>query len=494
MLLLILTGRSLVCDNRSHTLCFAADGQLSEQIDPRQYAIINQKILQHALFATLFRFEQDTPPRPFLAKEVSIDDESVLIALHEDLFFSDGRPLTAGDVIRSLEYVIKTSMSESSLQRYIDGADQFVSGETSHCRGLEQIDRHRLRIRYRHAFSTLAHLLSEPATSILPEGWQAGSNVFSGPYIIEKREKETDHEKLTLVSNPYWALEKPAYNRVLFHYYQDAELFSKTLEAGQPDYFLISYGNTVRLENLSYRIVNLPTNGQFYILLNPQASPFDDIAWRIFFKNLISGLGKTIQQNWRGAVNSRLVLPYGLTGYDLFKPIHPERAVRPGKEKELVTLPFLINRSPLRIMLLDIINRELSAHHVRLEPIWEHISQTMPRVKRGDFTMTAFYYLCDSPVTINFYERIFLPHQEMNPGAYTVPEALELIGRYHQEKKDLERMRILARLEALAQESAFLIPVMGISFTFGSQLGRPIVSPNRYLNLYLDTFKPVHEH
>ncbi len=493
-LLFVVVASQLPLFSGASVLHFATDGRITEHINPRNHTIINQKILQHALFATLFRFEEMAQPKPFLVKSVSFSEQIAQLELHDNLRFSDGRPIRSQDVIRSLKDVLKLSLAESPLVRYIEGAERFISGEAPDCSGLILIDQKRFQIRYRHQFSTLSQLLSEAATAIVPEDWQADDKVFSGPYLLEKRAIEEGHETIFLKPNPFWTLSRPTLSQIMFHYYQDSDAFASAIRKGEPDYFLISYGNDFPIDNSLYRIVSLPTNGQIYVLLNPKSSPFNDIEWRYFFKELILDLGKDIQENRRGAINTRLVMPYGLPGYDLFKPIKPGRVVRPQVPDQEFALLFHLNRSPLREKLFNLLKKKLAPHRVGLIPIWEHISVTMPRVRAGEFTMTAFYYLSDTPSSINFFERLFIPSQELNPGAFSVDEAIALINSYYKETNDLEQMRILAQLESIAQDSSFLIPVLGISYTLGSRLGRPVIKTDRFLNLYLDQFRLIHEH
>jgi len=480
-------------ETKSEVIHFSIDGQIPEQIDPQSQQIINQKLLQHALFATLFRFETESPPRPFLAKNVSINGKTALIELHPGLRFSDGSPITTREVISSLERLLKTPQPQNLLQQYIDGADLFVAKESPHCPGLVQVDDLHFQIKYKLQFLTLIHLLSEAVTAILPQNWQPGQMVFSGPYCLENRVQMKGHETIFLKKNPYWNLTQPSYKRIEFSFHRDPASFFEAIKSGEPDYFFITFGNEFPLVDVPYRIIKIPTNGQFYLLLNPRIKPLDDIAWRVFFKEIILDLSKRMQTNWRGAIHSRLVLPYGLPGYDLFKPLKPGEIIRPKSPAAMLTLPINLNRTALRVKLYSFLNEKLAPYQVQLKPIWEHISQTMPRIKTGDFTMTGFYHLCENPITINFFERLFIPYQELNPGGFCLNEAIELINRYHLEEQDLERVRILAKLESLAQESAFLIPVMGLSYTFGSRLGRQPIQSNRFLNLYLDQFKTIHE-
>lgn len=490
----ILASPPLYSESPPSILHLSLDGEISEHIDPHEYPIISQKILQQAIYSTLFRFKDNLEATPCLAKSHQLKDQTMIIELNEGARFSDGRRITTRDVISSIERLLKAPKSRASLHRYIEGAEQFVNGETENCTGLEAIDDNRFCIRFRYKGSNLIQYLCDTTAAILPEGWKPKDPVFSGPYTIEKRTRKNDVEMISLRINPHWSLTRPKNERIDIHVHKYPESMVNEIKKGWPEYFLFTFGNDVTLDNTSYNIINMPTNGQFYVLLNPQAHPLDKAEWRVFLREMIFIAGEKIHQHWSGSMHSRLVMPYGLPGYDLFRPIKENQAIRPAQPAEEIDLPIHLNRSVLRMKLYTALKETLSRHRIRLTPVWEHISQTIPRLKTGEFIMTAFYYLSGNPVSINFFEQMFLPGEQLNPGGYTIPKATELIDQYHKEENDLERMRILARLESLAEESSFLIPVLGLSYIFGCRRDQPVITSNRFLNFYLDQFQSQHEH
>ena len=302
----------LYSESPSSVLQLCLDGEISELIDPQEYPIISQKIIQQAIYSTLFRFKDDLETVPCLAKSFTVRNRSILIELQENIRFSDGRPITARDVISSIKRLLKAPKSRASLHRYIDGAESFVSGDTPHCPGLEQIDSKRVRIRFRNNNINLIQFLSDTTASILPEGWQPEEKVYSGPYTIEQRRRKDGVETISLRANPYWTINKPGNEQIVVQVHKFPDSMTREIQKGHPDYFLFTFGNEISLGDIPYHVINMPTNGQFYVLLNPMTPPLDKIEWRFFLMEIILEAGKKIHQHWSGSINSRLVMPYGL--------------------------------------------------------------------------------------------------------------------------------------------------------------------------------------
>ena len=99
---------------------------------------------------------------------------------------------------------------------------------------------------------------------------------------------------ISLRINPHWSLTRPKNERIDIHVHKYPESMVNEIKKGWPEYFLFTFGNDVTLDNTSYNIINMPTNGQFYVLLNPQAHPLDKAEWRVFLREMIFIAGEKI--------------------------------------------------------------------------------------------------------------------------------------------------------------------------------------------------------
>ncbi len=150
----------------------------------------------------------------------------------------DDVEVTAGDVVRSLERMIRPAPEGvepggapsygpgASAYADIVGYDEFVAGETDTIAGLETPDDHTLVVRVERARGIVGHLFSLPMTAPLPPGAADGHDedyeafqVSSGPYMIQGAEREDaaapptgfrPGTSLTLVRNPSWSADDDA--------------------------------------------------------------------------------------------------------------------------------------------------------------------------------------------------------------------------------------------------------------------------------------------
>ncbi|HLP44769.1 MAG TPA: hypothetical protein VK469_02420, partial [Candidatus Kapabacteria bacterium] len=91
---------------------------------------------------------------------------------------------------------------------------------------------------------------------------------------------------------------------------------------------------------------------------------------------------------------------------------------------------------------------------------WDTMSNIHEMEKKGTVDLTTLYYIADVPLSSYFYETLFIPGHELNLFAYEVPEALALLDAYRKEIDEMKKLKILSRLEEIAQEEAFLIPLL----------------------------------
>ena len=163
---------------------------------------------------------------------MSEDQTTWRFSLHDGIKFSDGTPITPGDVKASLERVAKQSNDECAKETsstsattvvpggadagrhagtpaggqpsghcpslaglrldVIDGYLEYIAGNATEIRGLKVIDDHVIEIDTREPFSPLPELLASPNFGILPKGTGSSEDfekkiVTSGPYTVLDR-------------------------------------------------------------------------------------------------------------------------------------------------------------------------------------------------------------------------------------------------------------------------------------------------------------------
>jgi oligopeptide transport system substrate-binding protein len=153
-----------------------------------------QLLLQ--LYAGLTRLDENGEPYPSLADswEKGDDGRSYTFHLRSSLTFSDGTPLTAGDVRRSWLRLLDpaTRSTAPDVLSIIVGAAERLAGGSEDGVGIRAPDDRTLKVDLRHAASYFPAITATPATFVVPpaadasDSWQqVGSFVGSGPYVAD---------------------------------------------------------------------------------------------------------------------------------------------------------------------------------------------------------------------------------------------------------------------------------------------------------------------
>lgn len=147
------------------------------------------------MFEPLVVFDDEERPSPNIAKQWSIgeDKKTLDIELRDDIQWHDGEPLTADDVVFTLDQIKKAS-ADTIYKKCIENIDLYrKEGENT------------VKIVYNQPFSAAAYTLNFP---IIPKHYYEGNiandsvninPVGDGPYVFQQY---TDMKEITLTSNP----------------------------------------------------------------------------------------------------------------------------------------------------------------------------------------------------------------------------------------------------------------------------------------------------
>ncbi len=249
--------------------------------------------------------------------------------------------------------------------------------------------------------------------------------------------------------------------------------------------FLITRYRRLPNSIYQYKFFKTPTFGGFYFLLNPSAGPFKDKRLRTFFKYAVRSHEFSYFNQWNAAIPSNHVLPYGLTGHGVFPQIE-NRNPLPFPPEKPVTIRCLNGTGGVRKQLFNTLKKKLKKYNINLDLQWDTLANTTQKARQGHVDLTTYYYMVDVPLSSYFYETLFTPGHELNLFDYAVPEALELLTAYRKEKDELKQLKILGKLEKIAQEEAFLIPLMSAISVLGHKPHVKNVSINKYLYINLE--------
>jgi ABC-type transport system substrate-binding protein len=468
---------------KTKTLHAAIPYRFEIGLDPVEQNHINLQSFHNSIYCTLFKLDSQLRPYPFLVEKFQRKGKTVVFHINRNARFSDGSAITAADVARSLEVGMSRKTSANPVYKLIEGGNELFRGKTSHCSGIKILGSKIFEIRFRHENVEFGHYFSIPSMAILPRDRK--NIVFSGAFQVTHLEKKKKKTVVTLKQNPWYIGGKSKIHTIYIHFYHAHAVFERAIMKGEPDIFLYSRRFKLPRSRHKYNYFKTPSFGGFYFKLNPVKGPFKDKRLRTFFKLFILAQDFRKSQDWQLAMSTRLVLPYSLTGYSLFKDIEPgdfKKLVPPKKVKVRCVNPD----SGIRPTLFPLLKKRLKQYNLDLELRWDGLANINRLERKGEVDLTGIYYLADIPLSSYFYESLFTPGHELNLFGYQVPEALELLEAYRNETGSLKKLKVLSRLEEIAQEEAILIPLVNPLYILGYKNHLKHVSIDKFLDMHLE--------
>jgi len=260
--------------------------------------------LSELIFSGLLKYDHQGKLTPDLAESYQISEEGKIFEfnLKEDLFWQDGKPLTANDVIFTVK-TIQNPDYKSPLRPSWLGVEAEKISET----------------KIRFTLKNPSAIFLENATlKILPKHiWQdINPNNFplsafnlkpvgSGPYKIKKISQDKDGKitSLILVKNPY-SLKEPNLNKITFKFFETESNLMKAAQNKDIEGFsLADSANAAKFTDYANYSFSLPR--YFAVFLNPEKQKiFADqkiiqalnygTDKNIIIEQILSGKGKVV--------------------------------------------------------------------------------------------------------------------------------------------------------------------------------------------------------
>jgi len=472
----------------SKTINFSIQYSFNGNCDPVEMNYINLQFLFHSIYSTPFKLDTHLRIKPAVVNRYEQKGKNVIFYIRKDAKFSDGTPITAMDVIHSIEAGITHPNFPNPVYKLIEGGEELFAGKTPNCTGIKSLGPKSLEIRLKDEHTDFESYFTANTMSILPQhrnqDRKPKNMVFSGPYQLVDYQNKTNQSVVTLKRNPYYFGNSGNLDTILLHFYSERLAFERSIELGIPDLFLYSQGLKFPTSSYKYNYFKTPSFGAFYIKLNPIKGPFKDKKLRTFLKNLILSLDLVEKEKWELTAPCKMVLPYSLTGYFVFDTMTPENDFKKLMPKQNIKISCLNPNYGIRKTLLPRLKKKLKKYNLDLQLEWTNkLENVQTRERSQDFDLTTYYYLVDIPLSSFFYETLFTPGHELNLFGYIVPKAMKLLAEYRKENDELKKLKVLSQLEALAQEEAFLIPLMNPLYILGYKHPIKNVKINKFLQI-----------
>ncbi|MCM3638650.1 ABC transporter substrate-binding protein [Sporosarcina luteola] len=295
MLLLVAVagcGKKAAPAARENSLIYASESEF-DGLNP----ILEETNVDALLFRGLFRFDENNEPKADIAESFDMSDDKLTYTfkLREDIRFHDGEPLTAEDVIFTIESVLD------------DENASFLKSDFLEVESLKKIGDFEFELKLKRPFTPILDKLTLP---ILPKHAFNGVDmrtadfnshpIGAGPYQFDRWDRGNS---LTLKAYEHFHGTKPSIAKVIFKFIPDSNVRALQLASGEVDIALLDPVQVGELEKRDHvKIYNIDTADYRGILFNLQNNLWQDVRVRQAFsfaidraqivKGILKGFGE----------------------------------------------------------------------------------------------------------------------------------------------------------------------------------------------------------
>lgn len=311
-------------------------------LDPAKATDSQSFLVINFLYGRLVKLDKDLKVMPDLAASwnISKDGLSYTFKLRDDKF-SDGTPITADDVIYSLNYAFDPNVGGSNASYYLSnivGTDDFVKGKTQAIAGAMAPDQKTVVLQISQPSAVFLNqltfgfwVISKKQASV-DKNWSQNP-VTSGGFSVQQWQH---NQSITIVPNPgYW--NRPSIDSIKFQFIQDSETAYQLYKTGGLD-VMGSQQDGIPAAHIQ-EVANLPDFHQAttlvtrFVSFNNEIAPFDNVNVRRAFALAIDK--KTLADKaLSGAVTpADRILPPGMPGSNMtitplsFDPVAAKKAL-----------------------------------------------------------------------------------------------------------------------------------------------------------------------
>ncbi|MBN2899720.1 MAG: hypothetical protein JXO44_13205, partial [Clostridia bacterium] len=227
--------------------------------DPAKGVVIASWGVERNCHCNLIGFGEKGDIYPLVAKAWYSSNNNLTwdIILRNDVYFHDGKKLTAEDVLYSFKRILdpKEKNDHAWFLFHVEGAEAYHSGLANDVAGLKKINDYKISITLKSVYSGFLLNLAFPALAIISrEAHRQGKIVGCGPYMPGER---SDTMRVLKKNDQYFA--GPAYVDEIVIHRNDAHM-QESLENGKYDFLELSDKKMMDVVrgNSAYAMVDCP--------------------------------------------------------------------------------------------------------------------------------------------------------------------------------------------------------------------------------------------
>jgi oligopeptide transport system substrate-binding protein len=460
-------------------------GDLPPTLDPgvAQDATSAEYIVH--LFSGLVMLDANLEVVPDLAErwDISEGGRRYTFYLRPEATFASGKPITAQDVVASMERACSPALGSPVALTYLGdivGVAEFARGEAQHIAGLKAVDEHTVQIDIDAPKAYFLAKLTYPSAFVVDTAqieeqgpsWMSAPN-GSGPFVLES----ISRERIVLVRNERYYGKRPSVERV--EYILSGGLPITMYENDELDICPVPVSDIERVldpENpLHDEYVVAPELSVQYLALNVNTPPFDDLRVRQAFAHAIDK-AKIADLVLKGmAVPAKGILPPAMPDYD---ETLEGLAFDPQRARELLASSSYADAMPDIVLSVSGTSGYMSAvDEAILDMLQENlgIELTVEQVEWGYFLRDmnqrrySFYssgWIADYPDSENFLDLLFHSASPQNHTGYHNDQVDALLEQARVESDPAKRTALYREAERLIVEDVAWIPLThGMNYT-----------------------------
>ncbi len=279
---------------------------------------------------------------PGLAERWEISDDGLVYTFHlrPNVKFHNGATLTADDVIFTFDRMLNpaTKALNTDFLDMIAGATERMEGAAEMTAGLKKIDDLTVEITLAAPYAPFLANLATPAGSIFPKAYveEVGEDfgikpVGTGPFQVDKWEYNS---QIDLSAFPDYFRGKAQFDKLIFKIVPEPQTQALMFKKGELDVLDLDNARSSIPEfqndpQWKDQIVSGPRVGTYYMSINQQIPPFDNIKVREAMMYAIDRQTLIDKLYYGTGVPAKGILAPGLAGYNPDLPgfpYDPERA------------------------------------------------------------------------------------------------------------------------------------------------------------------------
>jgi peptide/nickel transport system substrate-binding protein len=438
------TRETAAAPKRGGTLTVGSIGSTDDSLDPNK-ELSNMDLQRNFNFYdTLTYFPHDKFDLQMgLAESIELSAGATVatVRLRKGVEWHNGKPLTADDLIYSINRIIAPNAPHAGLLHTING------------KALKKLDAQTVQIGLTQPDSIFPERWYVPQLSILPSGFDPTKPVGTGPFMFQSF---TPGQRSVFVRNPnYWLSGQPYLDELVIIDLTDPTAQINALLSGQVDAIdSVPLNETAAISSRS-NLKLLDANGGYFqpIVMRVDQKPFTDNRVREAFRLMVDRPGM-VQQAYNGQASIGNDMPsHGDPAY----PTMPQRQQDIAKAKSLLQAA---GQSNLNLTMTTanedyglVSGAEVFAQNAKLAGVTINISVLQPSVWDPKFAQWPFTqgYWGNKPFGI-MYSLLYSPTGIFNETHFNDPEGNKIFADALKDTNPATRNEKFIELEKILYE------------------------------------------